>query len=169
MATGLANKLTGQIGEYLACAELGRLGLIATSFTGNVPEYDLLVCDSQLSTLPVQVKTSRGTSWPSQADRWLEIEIDEEDKSQSVLGRKEIEFPDLIYISVALGDRQSSDRFFVCTKQQIQDACIEAYTAWMEPRGWKRPRNYRSLDNRYSVENLEPYENNWDIIFDRLK
>jgi len=74
MATGLANKLTGQIGEYLAFAELGRRGLIATSFTGNVPEYDLLVCDSNLRTLPVQVKTTRGNTWPSKADNWLHID-----------------------------------------------------------------------------------------------
>jgi hypothetical protein len=37
MASGLSNKLTGQIGEFLACAELGRRGFVATSFTGNVP------------------------------------------------------------------------------------------------------------------------------------
>ena len=54
MATGLSNKLTGQIGEYMVCAELGRLGLIATSFTGNVSEFDLLVCDSGLKSLPIQ-------------------------------------------------------------------------------------------------------------------
>lgn len=68
MATGLSNKLTGQIGEYMVCAELGRLGLIATSFTGNVPEYDLLVCDSGLKSLPIQVKTTRSATWPSRAD-----------------------------------------------------------------------------------------------------
>ncbi len=115
MASGLANKLTGQIGEYLACAELGRRGLIATTFNGNVPEYDLLVCNSRLMTLPVQVKTSRGTSWPSKANKWLHIEFDEKEKQQINLGRREIEFPDLIYISISLGKAQSSDQFFICT------------------------------------------------------
>lgn len=36
---GLRNKLAGQVGEYLVCAEFGRRGLIATSFTGNVPDF----------------------------------------------------------------------------------------------------------------------------------
>ena len=33
MKKGLNNKLAGQIGEYLVCAELGKRGYIATSFT----------------------------------------------------------------------------------------------------------------------------------------
>ena len=65
MSKGLNNRLAGQVGEYLVCAELGRRGLIATSFTGNVPEFDLIVADGSLKTLPVQVKTSRGLSWPT--------------------------------------------------------------------------------------------------------
>jgi hypothetical protein len=67
MATGLSNKLTGQTGEYLACAELGRRGLIATTFIGNVPEYDLIVCDKSLNKVPIQAKTSRCDTWPSKA------------------------------------------------------------------------------------------------------
>jgi hypothetical protein len=39
MATGRSNKLVGQTGEYLIAAELSRRGLIATTFTGNVPHY----------------------------------------------------------------------------------------------------------------------------------
>ena len=42
MATGLSTKLTGQIGEHLVTAELGRLGIIATPFSGNVPDIDIL-------------------------------------------------------------------------------------------------------------------------------
>lgn len=40
MATGRQNKLTGQLAEHLVCAELGRRGLIATPFSGNVPTFD---------------------------------------------------------------------------------------------------------------------------------
>jgi len=45
---GLSNKLAGQVGEYLVCDKLGRRGLIATYFTGNMPEFDLIVADSSL-------------------------------------------------------------------------------------------------------------------------
>jgi hypothetical protein len=164
MATGLSNKLTGQIGEYLVCAELGRRGLIATPFSGNVPEYDLLVCDDALHSLPVQVKTTRGNSWPSRADLWLKIEIDEEEKRQVNQGRVRLKNPDLIYVCLALGMKRNEDRYFICTKKDIQDACIASYKAWMDPKDWKRPRNFKSLDNRYYIEGLAKFEDNWSLI-----
>ena len=168
MTRGLNNKLAGQIGEYLVCAELGRHGLIATSFTGNVPEYDLIVCDDALNTVPIQVKTSRGDSWPSSADLWLNIEIDDNEKKQINLGAKEISHPDLIYVCVSLGADRKSDRFFICTKANIRDACVSTYTTWMDQKDWKRPRNYKSFDNRYSVNELCVFEDNWSLVSDRL-
>ncbi len=164
MATGLSNKLAGQIGEYLACAELGRRGFIATTFTGNVPEYDLIVCDDTLQTIPIQVKTSRGNSWPSRADRWLQIEVDDVTKKQVNRGPKTIAHPDLIYICIALGKTSASDRFFICQKSDIQKACIASYTRWMNSKGWVRPVNFRSLDNRYGVEDLAQFESNWLLV-----
>jgi hypothetical protein len=169
MATGLSNKLTSQIGEYLCCAELGRHGLIATTFTGNVPDFDLLVCDSNLVTEPVQVKTSRSNSWPSKANFWLNIEIDDKNKQQINLGERDISNPTLIYICVVLGSDRSGDRFFICQKKDIQTACITSYCRWMDSKDWKRPRNYRSLDNRYYMDDLLPFENNWKLITDRLQ
>ena len=143
MATGLSNRLVGQIGEYLCCAELARRGLIATSFTGNVPEYDLLVCDENLSTEPIQVKTSQSESWRSSANLWLDIEFDHENKRQINLGERDISYPNLLYICVALGSDRTGDRFFVLQKKDVQSACITSYTRWMDPRDWKRPRNYQ--------------------------
>lgn len=169
MASGLSNKLAGQIGEYLTCAELGRRGLIATAFTGNVPEYDLIVCDDTLGTIPIQVKTSRGDSWPSRADLWLNIEIDEAAKRQVNRGSRQIDNPGLIYVCVALGAVRSEDRFFVCEKSDIQKACIDSYTRWMDPKGWVRPRNFSSLDNRYTVSDLIAFEDNWQLVTSRLK
>ena len=168
MATGLSNKLTGQTGEYLACAELGRRGLIATTFTGNVPEYDLIVCDKSLNAVPIQVKTSRSDTWPSKASLWLNIEFDEKNKRQINLGPKEITNSDLIYICVLLGDTRDKDRFFICKKSDIQNVCIAGYKSWMEPRDWKRPRNFKSLDNRYRLADLLEFENNWSLVDSQL-
>jgi Holliday junction resolvase-like predicted endonuclease len=63
MATGRSTKLAGQAGEYLVAAELSRRGLIATTFTGNVPHYDIIASDEKGRHVSVQVKTSRGGSW----------------------------------------------------------------------------------------------------------
>lgn len=46
MQSGRQNQLTKQTGEYLVCAELCRRGYIASSFTGNVPEYDVIAINN---------------------------------------------------------------------------------------------------------------------------
>jgi hypothetical protein len=63
MATGRSNKLVGQTGECLVAAELSRRGLIATTFTGNVPHYDIIASDEAGQHVSIQVKASRGPSW----------------------------------------------------------------------------------------------------------
>ena len=62
MATGFSNKLVGQTGEYLVAAELSRRGLIATTFTGNVPHYDIIASGEDGRHVSVQVKTIGGGS-----------------------------------------------------------------------------------------------------------
>lgn len=171
MKKGLSNKLAGQVGEYLVCAELGKRGLISTSFTGNVPEFDLIVANNELKTIPIQVKTSRSSSWPSLASLWIDIEIKDIEKKQIDHGNKSITNPELIYICVALAetDSEQRDRFFILTKSDLQIICARNYREWMNGIGWKRPRNYKSLDNRYYLENLVPFENKWELIENQLK
>ena len=47
MATGRSTYLTKQTGEYLVAAELSRREFIATTFTGNVPSYDIVAVDDR--------------------------------------------------------------------------------------------------------------------------
>ena len=93
MSSGRSNKLAGQIGEYLVCAELGRRGLIATPFAGNVPTFDVLATDEMCRTVPIQVKASRGDSWQTSADRWMNIEI--KGNKQISSGPTQLERPNL--------------------------------------------------------------------------
>lgn len=171
MKKGRSNKLAGQIGEYLVCAELGKRGFIATSFTGNVPEFDLIVANDELKTIPVQVKTSRGDNWPTSADLWINIEIDETNKQQLDRGDATISNPELVYVCVALAehDTNEKDRFFILRKKDLQIICSNNYRNWMRTIDWKRPKNYKSLDNRYGIDDLLPYENNWKLIEERIK
>jgi len=170
MSTGRENKLTGQIAEHLVCAELGRRGLIATPFAGNVPTFDIIVADSECRTIPIQVKATRSDSWPNQASDWMEINFDEVSNRQLFSGPRNISNPKLIYVLVALveSDQPSKDRFFILTKADIQDVCIKSYSAWMNSKNWIRPRNPKSYDLRYKISDIEAFENRWDIIHDRL-
>ena len=63
MATGRSNHLTKQTGEYLVAAELSRRGFIATTFTGNVPFYDIVAVSLNGHTALVQVKAIASGAW----------------------------------------------------------------------------------------------------------
>ena len=54
MVKKFSSKLSGQIGENLVVAELGRRGIIATAFAGNVPEIDILAYKDKTS-IPIQL------------------------------------------------------------------------------------------------------------------
>ena len=170
MSKGRNNKLAGQIGEYLVCAELGRRNLIATPFSGNVPAFDILAADDLCRTVPIQVKASRSDNWPSDARTWMNILLDPKTNAQKNLGPIKIQNPDLIYVFVAIAppDEGSKDRFFILTKKQLQDVCIKMYSAWMDKLEWKRPRTPDSYDCRHRISDMQAYENNWRLISDRL-
>lgn len=163
---GRNNKLTGQIGEFLVCAELGRRGFIATPFSGNVPGFDVIATDVYCRTVPIQVKASNHDNWPARAQQWMDIDLDEETGKQHLRGPKEIDNPQLIYVCVSIAKPESGnrDRFFILTKSDVQNACIEGYTEFMDRQGWKRPRNVASFDCRYFIPSIERFEDNWELI-----
>ena len=80
MATGRNMQLTKMISEYLVCAEFCRGGLLATTFTGNVPEFDILATDKDLQTIPIQVKGNAKGDWILRANPFLNINYNEETK-----------------------------------------------------------------------------------------
>lgn len=170
MSRGRRNQLVGQVAEHLVVAELGRRGLIATGFAGNVPTFDVIAADEQCRTVPIQVKASSGDSWPSDARTFLNIEYDSATKRQNFLGPTQLRTPELIYIFAALADlaQATPDRFFILTMRELQDVCIKCYTEWMDPKDWRRPRNPESYDNRFWIRNIAQFENRWDLILERL-
>ena len=170
MSRGRNNQLTGQIAEHLVVAELGRRGLAATGFSGNIPTFDVLAVDENCRVVPIQVKASTGDSWPSDARTWMDISVEAETLRQQLRGPSTLATPDLIYVCVAIAplDTDRQDRFFVLTMKDLQRICIDGYSHWMTPKDWKRPRNPYSFDCRYEIKGLTPFEDNWALIHNRL-
>ena len=86
MPRNFKNQLAGQIGEATVVAELGRRGFVATAFSGNVPDIDLLAY-KQGKTISIQVKAWRKGSVSFDAKRFLNISW--EGKKQVVSGKRE--------------------------------------------------------------------------------
>ena len=171
MSSGYRNNLAKQMAEHLVCVELGRRDLLATPFSGNVPNYDVLVADRSGHALPIQVKATRGTSWPSNSRIWMKLELDRQTGVQKYLGPTALPTPDLIYVCVALAPLNSvrRDRFFILTMAELQGVCVSSHTAWMEGHGWKRPKNPETFDLRYEVKHLGEFEDNWALIWQLLQ
>jgi hypothetical protein len=171
MGSGRSNQLAGQIAEHLVCAELGKRDLIATAFSGNVPAFDVIAADEHCNTAPIQVKSSRSDTWPSNAKYWMDIEFDQETNKQEYKGPVVLTTPELIYVHVALKkpNDANNDRFFILNMSDLQQIAIENYTRWMDERGWKRPRKPESLDYRYKIKDLVEFEDNWNLIEERFR
>src|SRR5215217_7992019 len=110
MSTGRRNTLAGQIAEHLVCAELAKRDLLTTTFSGNVPQFDVLATDASCRTVPIQVKASRGSKWPSNAKIWMDIELDPETGTQIYQGPAQLPTPELVYVCVSLEEAGSQKR-----------------------------------------------------------
>lgn len=167
--TGRSNSLAKQVGEHLVCAELGRRGFLATPFAGNMPTFDLLAADERCRTVPIQVKATRGHKWPTDIRLWMRLEYDPQTGVQRYLGPTTLTNPELIYVCVVIAAPGGRDRFFVLTQADVQRVIIAAYSCWMEGHGWKRPRKSDSFHCVYTVAGVETFEDNWNLIAERLQ
>ena len=164
MPTGRELQLTKQTGEYLVAAELCRRGMIAATFTGNVPDYDIIASDSQGGVRHVQVKAIRSAGWQLTIDRFVEISLEGD---RQVLGSLHpAPVPGLIFIFVKLVAK-GQDRFFIIRWEELTEIIVADYAAYMEKHGGVRPRNPKSRHCSLSPESLKGFEDRWELLADK--
>jgi len=169
MIKNFNTKLSGQIGENLVVAELGRRNIIATAFAGNVPDIDLLAYKNGKS-IPLQVKALKSGSIRTKANFYLDIEI--KGKQQIIKSKNKNINRKLIFVIVLIGNTSKEDKFYICEQGKIQDIIYKGYKYYLYEEKDKngntkngiRPRNYESYDSSLTMEDLEKYKNNWDLI-----
>jgi hypothetical protein len=159
--TGRSKQLTKQIGEYLVSAELCRRGLISTTFTGNVPSFDVLAINEKLKPIPIQVKTITRGSWQFDGKTFLEISIS--NGTQKVKGKISLPNPDLICVFVRLKG-QNQDEFYICRMRDLQEIIYRNYTTWLDKNKGRRPKNPNSTHCTVSPDDLKDYKNKWEMI-----
>lgn len=167
MATGRSNKLVGQTGEYLIAAELSRRGLIATTFTGNVPHYDIIASDEAGRHVSVQVKASRGPSWQF-ANITLYCDITFDGKRQVVGDRKPCPVRRLIVTFVKIED-DGNDRFYILPWERLRDLLVDHHEAFLARHNGIRPKKWDSLHCAIAESALHPYRDKWDTIEKNLE
>ena len=165
MVKNFSSKLSGQIGENLVVAELGRRGIIATAFAGNVPEIDILAYKDKKS-IPIQVKALKDGSLRTKADYYLNIDFD--GKTQTILGKNKDLNRDLTFIILEVGDKLGEDVFYICEQGMIQDLVLKGYTSFLSKHNGIRPRNPSSFDCSVYLEELEFARDGWELIDRKL-
>ncbi len=160
MASGKDNKLTGQIGEYLVTAELGRRGIIATPFSGNMPDFDIVAYAEQKTT-HLQVKTIRkGDLQLNNIRKFLNIEVETE--GQKIKGKNINLDRKLIYVCVFLGEKIGEDEFFIFSQGWLQDHIYKTYLVR------KPPLKIKSFHYAMRKNMMLKHKDNWKLIEKRL-
>lgn len=167
MATGRSNKLVGQTGEYLIAAELSRRGLIATTFTGNVPHYDIIASDEAGRHVSIQVKASRGPSWQfGNIMQYCDITFDGE--RQVVGDPKPCPVLRLIVTFVKIAD-DGRDHFYILPWERLRDLLIDHHKTFLATHNGIRPKKWDSLHCAIEEKTLHPYEDKWETIEKNLE
>jgi hypothetical protein len=170
MATGRATKLTGAVGEFLVAAELCRHDLLATPFAGNVPHYDIIASGQSGGHVLVQVKAINGLTWQFDIRQFLDVEVAEDGKHQIIRGLQPEPFPGLMYVLVVLKGPEETgpDRFFVLEWKELQGILARAYKEYLSKHDFVRPRKPSSFHAALAISAVEPFENGWRKILDRV-
>jgi hypothetical protein len=166
MSKGRKNKIVGQTGEYLVAAELSRRGLICTTFTGNVPHYDLIASNEAGEHVSVQVKASMSGSWQfANVGDYCDIEFK---GTQQVVGRhKSCPIKNLVVVFVKI-DKNRLDEFFVLTWEELRALIIANHKSYLAKHAGVRPKNHSSLHVGLRSEHLIRYRDNWGVVQTRL-
>jgi len=164
MATGRSNYLTKQTGEYVVAAELSRRGFIATTFTGNVPSYDIVAIDGRGGHALVQVKAIAAASWQLDAGKFADVAF--EGPKQIIQGQLDDPYPDLVCVMVQIAppDSGRTDRFFVLPWRELGKIVIAGHSRFLAKHGGVRPRNPASLHTAVYPEELAQWEGRWQVL-----
>lgn len=166
MPRNFKTQLAGQIGESLVVAELGRRGIVATAFAGNVPDIDILAYRDG-GTVAVQVKSVRAGSVSFNARRFMTIEFDGD--MQIIAQDAPTIDGALIFVFVSIGKAAGEDRFFILEQGDLQHLVRANHASWLGKHGGIRPRNPKSTHVSLSIDQLVQYRDNWELIEDRLR
>jgi hypothetical protein len=162
MATGRNTQLTKQIGEYLVAAEACRRGLIATTFTGNVPDYDIIATNGKGSHQAIQVKAINGKgSWQFDSRYFMDIRL--EGKKQIIEGSTKAPLPNLVFVFVLILE-QSTDEFFILNWKKLQKIAIAQHQKYLDKHSGIRPKKYDSYHMAIGLELLKDHRDKWECL-----
>jgi hypothetical protein len=143
---------------------LSRRGYIATTFTGNVPYYDIIAVDDSGGHVVVQVKAIAGKSWQFNAKDFADIVI--KGQQQIVRCARQEPYPGLICVllQVARAESGGRDRFYVLPWRDLCRVIVDHHTKYLAKHGGIRPRKPESMHVGILPSEIAAYEAKWDVL-----
>ena len=115
--------------------------------------------------MAVQVKAINGHAWQFDIQKFLDVQMDGE---RQVLGAPRQEpFPELMCVLVVL-KKTGQDRFFILEWKELQNLVVRDYTGYLSKNNFVRPRKPGSFHMALAISDVEPFENEWRKILDRV-
>lgn len=140
----LQKNISGQSGEYAVASELSRLGLIATTFTRNMPDFDILATNSN-KMIKIQVKTG----WCKKNYSWR-------------LGKKceNIFADDFYYAFVNLNELKESIEYWLIPSELVAKTIKESHQIWLSSPGKKGQKHNDNPTRGFSIKQVN-YAPKW--------
>jgi len=162
MRDGRAIQLTKQIGEYLVASELARRGYLSSTFSGNVPEFDIIAANQKGKMILIQVKAINGGSWQFAIDRFVNIKI--VGNKQQIENKIEQPIKNLICVLVIIGKDYGEDEFFILKWSKLQEILINNHDVFLKKHNGERPKSKESMHCGLNKEDILRYKDKWNYI-----
>jgi len=148
----LKNQQVGQAGEHYVAAELHRRGAYAVTFSGNMPNIDILASDvEQARTVAIQVKCKTSGTWHTST---LRGELREEDADET-----------RFWVLVDIGrDIDVPPGYWIVPEWWMLNHIHVRYHERIAVHGGARLRNPDSKHFAIIPRNVEQWRNRWDLL-----
>ena len=142
----------GQAGEHFVAAELHRRGAYAVTFSGNMPNIDILASDvDQFRTVAIQVKTKTAGTWHTSI---LRGEVREEKADE-----------DRFWILVDIGrDPEVPPAYWVVPEWWMLNHIHVRFRERIAVHGGARLRNPDSKHFAIVPKNVAEWRGRWDLL-----
>ena|ERR1039457_7232854 len=117
-------QITRQIGEHLVVSELGRHGIIATPFAGNMPYFDVVALTPNGQSIYIQVKAINKGDWQLKAHHF--IIIDKLPDKQSKSGLRAVPISPLVFVLIKIIGA-GKDEFYILPYAAVQQIVYQNY------------------------------------------
>jgi hypothetical protein len=148
----LNTQQVGRTGEHFVAGELHRRGAYAVTFSGNMPDIDILASDvARTRTVSIQVKTKTTGTWHTTTRRGRPREADPDEAG--------------FWIFVDIGrDPEARPDYFVVPAWWVENSIHVVHAAYLSRHGGQRARNPESTHHAIPVSRLEEWRERWDIL-----